>query len=79
MFFLIAVILTWFFQLFPQDKPPEQDRWIQEYEPFYNYLEVEQIELVPCMEMKTLFTAVYSQFFPLQMTNNNVYFDLLPS
>ena len=42
MFFLIAVILTWFFQLFPQDKPPEQDRWIQEYEPFYNYLEVEQ-------------------------------------
>ena len=38
-----------------------------------------KIELVPCMEMKTLFTAVYSQFFPLQMTNNNVYFDLLPS
>ena len=26
MFFLIPIILTWFFQLFPQDKPPEQDR-----------------------------------------------------
>ena len=38
-----------------------------------------KIELVPCMEMKTLLTAVSSQFFPLQMTNNNVRFDLLPS